>query len=174
MDIRSITRENASDLNLPNEPFPMPGKFIPELHEGHWSYRTEIFETPQSMCFPEENYQFDVMTAKGLVFGAYEEGQCVGIAIFQHHWLKYLYLYDLKVSSGARRKGVGRELIRAGLEEAKKLGYRGIYCIAQDNNLNACLFYLKAGFAIGGFDNRVYTGTSQEGKGDVIFYLDAK
>ena len=32
--------------------------------------------------------------------------------------------------------------------------------------------YLKCGFAIGGLDTRVYTGTSQEGKRDIIFYLD--
>ena len=51
-------------------------------------------------------------------------------------------------------------------------GYRGIYTQGQDNNLGACLFYLKCGFAIGGLDTRVYTGTSQEGKRDIIFYLD--
>lgn len=43
---------------------------------------------------------------------------------------------------------------------------------AQDTNLNACLFYLSVGFVIGGFDNRLYTGTSQAGKADITFYLD--
>ena len=48
----------------------------------------------------------------------------------------------------------------------------GLYTIGQDNNLNACLFYLSCGFQIGGFDNKVYKGTSQEGKSDILFYLD--
>ena len=58
------------------------------------------------------------------------------------------------------------------MAEARKRGYIGLFTQAQDNNLNACLFYLKTGFTIGGFDNRVYRGTKQEGKADIIFYRD--
>ena len=174
IQIKPITKENARDLNLPNEPFQMPGKFIPRLEDGVWSYRTEAFAQPQTMVFPEENYDFDAISGKGAIFGAYEDGKCVGIAIYEDYWLKYMYLYDLKVSAQARGKGVGKALIRAGLEAAKSRGYRGLYTIAQDNNLNACMFYLRAGFAIGGFDNRVYGGTSQANKADILFYLDAE
>lgn len=171
MEIRRITAENAADLNLHNEPFAMPGRFIPELKDGVWSYRTERFETVETDIFPDENYDFDEISGKGIVFGAYEDGKCVGVAIYQDHWLKYMYLLDLKVSAAARGKGAGKALIQAGLSAAKERGYIGLYTQAQDNNLNACLFYLKAGFEIGGFDNRVYQGTKQEGKADIIFYL---
>ena len=174
LEIRAITEENAGDLNLPNEPFVMPGKFIPALIDGIWSYRTQMYPVPETMVFPEGNYDFEETAGKGPVFGAYEDGECVGIAIFEDYWLKYMYLSDLKVSAAARGKGAGKALIRAGLEEAKKRGYRGLYTVAQDNNLSACMFYLGAGFAIGGFDNRVYGGTSQEGKADILFYLDGE
>ena len=53
-------------------------------------------------------------------------------------------------------------------------GYRGIYTQAQDNNPSACLFYLRAGFRIGGLDTEVYKGTNQDGKSDILFYLDAE
>lgn len=171
MEIKQITRENAADLNLKNEPFAMPGKFIPALKDGVWSYRTEPFENVETMVFPDENYDFDEISAKGPIFGAYEDGKCIGVAIYQDDWLKHMYLYDLKVNSAARGKGVGKALIAEGLEEAKKRGYIGLYTQAQDNNLNACMFYLKAGFEIGGFDNHVYGGTSQAKKADIIFYL---
>ncbi|MBQ9148711.1 MAG: GNAT family N-acetyltransferase [Oscillospiraceae bacterium] len=172
IEIRQITKENAGDLNLKNEPFEMPGRFIPALENGQWSYRTEAFDTMETMCFPDENYDFDEIAPKGIIFGAYEDGKCIGVAIYQDHWLKYMYLYDLKVGSAARGKGVGKRLIAAGMQAAKERGYRGLYTYAQDNNLNACMFYLAAGFQIGGFDNRVYTGTSQAGKADVIFYKE--
>lgn len=172
MEIKQITRENAADLNIKNEPFEMPGKFIPALKDGVWSYRVEPFETVETMCFPDENYDFEEINGKGIILGAYEDGKCIGVAIYQDYWLKYMYLYDLKVNSSARGKGVGKMLIQAGLEAAKRRGYRGLYTQAQDNNLNACMFYLKAGFQIGGFDNHVYNGTSQEGKADIIFYLN--
>ena len=171
MDIRKITRERAADLNLPNEPFSMPGRLIPELTDGVWTYRTELFDREETMCFPEENYDFEQYSKNGFVLGAYEADRCVGIGIFREDFLKYLYLYDLKVCADARRKGIGTALVHSGLEEAKKLGYVGIYCIAQDNNLNACRFYLKNGFQIGGFNNRCYDGTSQQGKADIYFYL---
>lgn len=171
MEIRQITKETAPDLNLKNEPFAIPGRFIPALQNGVWTYRTEPFETVETMVFPDENYDFEKYSKDGLILGAYEDDKCIGIAVFRDEFWKYMYLYDLKVNSAARGKGVGRALIEAGLEEAKKRGYLGIYLQAQDNNLNACLFYLKVGFQIGGFNNRVYDGTSQEGKADIFFYL---
>lgn len=172
MEIRRITKENALDLNLKNEPFSMPGKFIPSLQDGLWDYRTELFEMPETMTFPDENYDFEELSKNSVILGAYEDGVCIGLAIYQDFWFRYMYLYDLKVSGAARGRGVGKKLIEAGMEEAKKRSYKGLYTQAQDNNLNACMFYLKAGFKIGGYDNRVYTGTSQEGKADIIFYKD--
>ena len=172
LEIRRITEANKQDLNLKNEPFQMPGVFIPALKDGVWSYRTEAYETPQSMVFPEENYDFGEISHKGVILGAYEDGQCVGITIYQDGWFRYMYLYDLKVSTQTRGKGVGKMLIEAGMEEAKRRGYLGLYTQAQDNNLNACLFYLKTGFTIGGFDNHVYRGTKQAGKADIIFYKE--
>ena len=55
---------------------------------------------------------------------------------------------------------------------AADLGYRGVWVVAQDNNLAACRFYLKNGFVLGGLDTQVYRGTAQEGKADVHFYKE--
>ncbi len=172
MEIREILKENAQDLNLPNEPFSMPGRLIPSLRDGQWRYRVEFYDKAEKMTFPDENYDFDALSKNSIIFGAYEDGECVGIAIYQVPFFKYLYLYDLKINASARRKGCGRALIQAGIQTARDRGCRGIYTQAQDNNLNACKFYLGCGFRIGGFDNRVYDGTSQQGKADIFFYLD--
>ena len=172
IEIRRITEENKQDLNLPNAPFQMPGRLIPSLENGIWNWREELFNEPRSMCFPDENYDFQKFSRDGFLLGAYEDGVCLGLGIFREEFWKYVYVYDLKVSALARRKGIGRMLVDAGMAEAKARGYRGLYLYAQDNNLNACRFYLKAGFEIGGFDNRRYDGTSQEGKADIIFYKE--
>jgi len=58
------------------------------------------------------------------------------------------------------------------MDIAKEEGYIGLYTIAQDNNLSACLFYLNNGFRIGGLDTEIYKGTPQEGKSDIFFYKD--
>lgn len=174
IDVRKIMTENRMDLSLKNDPFPMPGRFIPSLLDGKWSYRIEKFSTVSSMTFPDEAYDFDKIQQEGYAFAAYDNGQCVGLIIVKEKFWKYLYVHDLKVSNRERGKGVGAALMRAAKAEAIKCGAQGLYLHAQDNNLNACLFYLKEGFAIGGFDNYLYTGTSQQGKADITFYWDAE
>ena len=96
----------------------------------------------------------------------------MGLAVLRKEWYRYLYLDDLKVNADLRGHGIGGMLIEAAMEEAKALGLHGVYTICQDTNASACLFYLKHGFTIGGFDNRVYDGTKLEGTGNIIFYRE--
>lgn len=172
MEIRKITAENATDLLLPNDPFSQPGQFVPSLKDGVWDYEVRLYDAPKSMVFPPENYDLETVDKEGFALAAYEDGVCVGLAIFKDAFFRYMHLYDLKVSAASRGKGAGKALLEAGLAEAAARNYRGIYLQAQDDNLGACLFYLKCGFQIGGFDNRLYGGTSQAHKADILFYLD--
>ncbi len=168
IEILPVTNENIEALSLQNEPFSMPGRLVVGLENGSWTYSEELFSEPETMTFPQEAYTLD---SAELFLSAYEDGQCVGLAVFEKRMFRYLYLADLKVCAHARGKGIGKKLIQQGLKYAVQNGYEGIYVVAQDNNLNACRFYLAQGFQIGGFDNRVYSGTSQKGKADIYFYL---
>lgn len=168
--IRRIDESHAQDARLPNEPFQIWGRMIPSLSDGKWSYTTIRLDETSEECYPEENY--DVTKDEGIFLGAYDGDTCIGVALFRKEMFRYLYLDDLKVSSASRGKGVGQKLIEAGMEEAKKLNLHGVYTIAQDDNLSACLFYLKCGFEIGGFDNRIYGGTSAEHEANIYFYKD--
>ncbi len=174
IDIRRIDESHKADIHIPNEAFSLYGRMIPSLRDGLWSYRIELFssENVSEMTFPDENYDFAEMSKDCIFIGAYDDDQCVGLAIWQKQWFKYLYLYDLKVSRRYRGNGIASALIAYGKQLAKENGYRGLYTIGQDNNLDACRFYLKNGFVIGGFNDHVYNGTPQEGKGDIYFYLD--
>ena len=122
--------------------------------------------------FPDEHYDYDAMKDSSVFVGAYEGEQCVGLAVLQPGFFRYMYLYDLKVNKAFRGRQTGRMLIDRCREIALAQGYLGLYTQGQDNNLGACLFYLHTGFYIGGFDSNVYKGTKQEGKADIIFYLD--
>lgn len=175
MEYRKISKENKSDLRLANEPFALFGRMIVERTEGQWQHRIELFheEEVESMVFPEEDYVFAEIEHNGFAIGAYDQDECIGLAIYQFHWNKYLYLYDLKVNSDFRQLGVAQNLIAEGLLQAKELGYKGMYTVGQDNNLAACKFYLKQGFVIGGLNTQNYTHTQQKGKSDIYFYLEA-
>lgn len=174
IEIHEIDAAHQADIRLPNEPFPLTGRLIVTRSEEAWHYRVSRNETAGEMCFPDENYDYAAMRAEGTVFlGAYDGERCVGLAILQPGFFKYLYLYDLKVSRACRGQHVGRQLIGHAAQLALRQGYRGLYTQGQDNNLNACLFYLATGFVIGGLDTQVYRGTRQEEKSDILFYLDA-
>ena len=172
--IKLIGKENEADINIPNHPFRLFGRLLPSYQNGKWAYETESFaeERLVETCFPDENYDFDTLSKNSVFIGAYDCDECIGLAILQQSFFKYMYLYDLKVNREYRGKGVAAKLIEKAKEIAKEQGYRGLYTQGQDNNLGACLFYLKNGFVIGGLDTQVYKGTPQEGKSDILFYLD--
>ena len=172
IEIRRIEKERSCDANIPNQPFFVWGRMIPALSEGTWSYRIERMESPTEMCFPDVPY--DLATDDGVFFGAYDADACVGVAVLRRQMFRYLYLDDLKVHAAYRGQGIGKRLIDACMEEARRTGMQGVWTIAQDNNVSACLFYLGHGFAIGGFDNRQYRGTPQEEKADLYFYRDCE
>ena len=174
LDIRVIDAAHQQDINIPNEPFPLCGRMIPSYTDGQWGHSVVRFpeDSVSEMRFPDEHYDYAAMQGSSVFLGAYDGEKCVGLAILQDAWMKYMYLYDLKVSRDYRRRGAGAALMAKARDIALARGYRGLYTQAQDNNLNACLFYLSQGFFIGGLDTQVYKGTRQEGKSDIIFYLD--
>lgn len=167
---RKITSERSQDLLLPNEPFVLDGKLIVSRINNQWSYETIMHENNTTMTFPNENYTFEDIDKKGFAVGAYRGEMCVGIAIYEFNWNRFLYLMDLKVNSQYRKKGIASELIKVGQHYAEELEYQGLYTIAQDNNLAACKFYLKQNFVIGGLNTMDYHHTSQQGKADIYFY----
>lgn len=174
LEIRLIDDEHRQDINIKNEPFPLWGRMIPSYVDETWSYTTKecSLEDITEMCFPDENYDYDTMKENSVFIGAYDNEKCIGLAIMQEGFFRHMYLYDLKVNKSYRGQGVASALMNKAKEIALEKGYRGVYTEGQDNNLSACLFYLSAGFHIGGLDTDVYKGTKQEGKADILFYWE--
>lgn len=174
IEVRLIDAAHKADILLKNDPFPLYGRMVPSYVGGHWGYTVEKFPPEQcsEMCFPDESYSYDEMAENTDFIGAYRDGTCVGLAILEKSFFKYLYLSDLKVAASCRKLGIGKMLVEKCMELAKERKMQGVSLTVQDNNLSACLFYLKTGFRIGGLDTEVYNGTSQEGKADIIMYRD--
>ena len=104
IEVKIIDSAHKADVNIPNQPFGLFGRMIPGYMDGRWSYSTELSDTTGEMCFPDENYDYDEMKKDCVFIGAYEGGQCIGLAIMKQGFFKYMYLYDLKVNREYRSK----------------------------------------------------------------------
>ena len=87
--------------------------------------------------------------------GAYVEGRLRGIVHYLFHRSTSLiapvcYLQDLFTKDGLRGKGVGRALIEAVYEQAKKAGAARVYWLTHETNTTAMALYdniaTKSGF----------------------------
>ncbi len=173
MKVIKIDKEHAQDLNLKNEPFDLKGKVEVSFDGKNWLYKKILLPSKQikKMTFPDENYNFDEMNDY-VSFGAYYNDECIGLAILTKDFNSRFYLSDLKVKSEYRHHGVARSLLNEAYKYALENGLIGLFTICQDNNLDAFDFYINFGFEIGGYDNKVYKNTKQEGKADILLYLD--
>ena len=168
-----IDSQHKVDINILNEPFKLFGQILVSYNNGKWDYQLKKYSSEKvtEMCFPDENYDYDA-TKESTFIGAYDGKNCIGLAILQPGFFKYMYLSDLKVNKNYRGQYVGQKLIARAKEIAKENDYAGLYTQGQDNNPGACLFYLHTGFYVGGLDTNVYRHTKQEGKADIIFYCE--
>ena len=110
IEIRLIGEGRKGDILLKNDSFPLYGRMVPSYDGKEWSYTTQIFppEECSNMTFPDEPYNYEEMAGRTFFIGAYEGERCVGLAVLEKSFFKYLYLSDLKVAADCRNKGVGR------------------------------------------------------------------
>jgi GNAT superfamily N-acetyltransferase len=82
------------------------------------------------------------------ILGAYVDGRLCGIAQYLFHrscWTvgDYCYLQDLFVAENARNLGLGRALIAAVEERARRAGASRLYWLTHESNASARALYDK-------------------------------
>ena len=110
--VKVIDPKHKADINIPNEPFKLFGKIQVTYSDDKWDYELKRYspERITEMCFPDENYDNDAMKDSTFI-GAYDGKNCIGLAILQPGFFKYMYLSDLKVNKKYRGQHVGQKLI---------------------------------------------------------------
>ena len=104
IEIQLIDEAHKKDICLKNDSFPLYGRLVPSYNGKQWSYTTQKFPPEEcgEMTFPDEPYDYDKMAECTFFVGAYDGERCVGLAVLERGFFKYLYLSDLKVASGCR------------------------------------------------------------------------
>lgn len=113
---------------------------------------------PYNEVYTEEELQdvFSEYQEKGYIYGAYNNGECIGmIALergikkdqpvdFQEE--KVMYLADVAVLDDYRRKGLGNQLMIYGVMQSKSLGYKKLYMRTLERGSMSYGIALKIGF----------------------------
>ena len=163
MEIVKLSFDTLKDVNKASEPFEIIGKLKPTFVNDEWTYTEEIYDCSYLHSYPNEDcdYSLYIENPDKAVFLAYSDKECVGQIVLVKDWNKYALVEDICVSKSSRGQGVGTALIQKAVEWAKDKGLDGLALETQDNNLLACRFYLKCGFAIGAVNTMLYKNFSK-------------
>lgn len=103
-----------------------------------------------------ERYAAIVQT--GHSFAAYDEGQCVALAISEvQSWNASLMIWEFHVAPLHHGRGIGRRLMETVADHARSQHLRLLVCETQSTNVPAIRFYRALGFVLDGIDLSLYT-----------------
>jgi streptothricin acetyltransferase len=132
---------------------------------------------PKTVVYSHESYQMESyrqVVSKGFSFGAFVDGEIVGIALAEHQeWNNSLWVWEFHVAVSYRGQGVGSRLMQTLIDQAHANEIRVIVCETQTTNVHAIRFYRKAGFEMDGIDISYYTNTDLA-RHDVAVFMKKK
>lgn len=85
-----------------------------------------------------------------------------GYLLASRSWNNYAQIDDFAVDREVRSAGIGRKLMDEVVKWAKASRLPGLRLETQSNNMAACRFYQRYGFACGGFDRFLYATLEHE------------
>lgn len=173
MKIVEIDRTNIKDINTMDNSFEVISRVIPYVEDGKFIYSIEPVSGPCTKSYLDDEY--DLTTYIGNTdktsFLAYINHDAVGQIILKRCWNKFAWIEDFRIDGKYRRQGVGKNLMDAAVDWARRNGYPGIMLETQDTNVPACLFYHKYGFILGGADKMLYRGVGNLNETALFWYF---
>jgi ribosomal protein S18 acetylase RimI-like enzyme len=96
---------------------------------------------------------------------------CVGLLIIRVPvWTDAGEITDLAIDAAHRRTGAGRALVERAADFARERGLRALWVEPRSDNADAIAFYLKLGFRLSGFNDRMYSN-HDDADGHVTLYM---
>ncbi|AWB42995.1 GNAT family N-acetyltransferase [Paenibacillus sp. CAA11] len=118
--------------------------------------------------------KYEQILSYGFSLGAFANNELLGVAICEpYYWNNTLFIWNFHVSGRHRRTGVGRRLMQAVEELARREGFRVIGLETQNTNVPAVQFYKSCGYELGGIDLSYYTNDDVE-NGEVAITMKKK
>lgn len=111
---------------------------------------------PYRKSYPFDAHEEHRRGGDRMLMVAREAGTMLGYIAASRAWNDYVRIDDLAVDAAARHRGVGRRLMDAAVAWTRERAWPGVAAETQSTNVDACRFYERYGFALGGFDRHLY------------------
>ena len=96
--IERLLGDSLADLSLANQPFKVFGRFLPTYQDQEQSYKIEEFDAPSWMSFPDDDYNPKTIADSVYALTAYDEGDCIGVMIFNKDDFGYRYFDHIRTN----------------------------------------------------------------------------
>lgn len=156
--IKKLDEATICFLPHMHQPFDVIGRLIPMYDGKKWSYREVLCDEHRQKRYEDdrivpEDYLGD---DKRVMFLAVSNDVCVGSIRVGTNWCGNGVIEDLAVDAQYRQMGIGKKLMDSAVAWCRDHRIDTITLETQDNNLQACRFYLKYGFTLCGINTQKY------------------
>ncbi len=179
ISIREMTAEDQGRWTDMDDSFIVDSALVLSYIENQFTYTVKDIPIYEKSYSEEPTGQADdtddseyINNPDQVVYLAFAEQQAVGRIVLKKNWNRYALIDMIQVDKQFRRHGIGRQLMEQAKRWALERGLPGIMLETQSINVQACRFYERCGFVIGGFDQYVYKGIpAVSGEVAVYWYL---
>jgi len=163
MIIREAAHSNIDLINRTDSSFEITSKLIINLSDDKFSYNViPVSKRIKSYVYDEIDYSVYITDENKKIFFLFDGDKPAGQIILLKYWSGYCYINDIPIDKNYRGKGIGKLLIEKAIEWAKGKNCMGMQVETQDVNVNACKFYERLGFVLGGVDMFRYKSSETE------------
>ena len=172
-EIVKLSEATSRFLPHTNQPFEITGRFIPIYDGEKWLYKEILFTEKSRKTYEDEPVDPKDYTDSGkrAMFLAVCNDICIGTIRISTGWREKGYIEDISVDTAYRHMGVGKKLMDSAADWCREQNLNRITLETQDNNLNACRFYVKYGFELCGINTKKYALSEYENETALYFYM---
>lgn len=178
IEIRKLAYGDGEGWKGIDDRFTVDSTLVLSLVDGEISYTVQemlgYVKSYAELAAEEETDEEDpadyIDNPDQALYVAYAGDQAVGRVLLKRNWNRYALIEDIAVDAKHRGGGIGRRLVERAVQWAKEGGMPGVMLETQNHNVRACLLYESCGFAIGGFDTRVYRGLHKDSTEVAVYW----
>jgi ribosomal protein S18 acetylase RimI-like enzyme len=139
--------------------------------EGDWLAHVRPVEPyPKSYGFDPAELAPHIAAEDKALFVVIGDETPVGYIALSTDWNNLASIDDIAVDIDWRGTGAAQRLVQQAVTWAKERDLPGIRLETQTNNVAACRFYMRHGFALGGYDHHLYKGLSPGTRETALFF----